>query len=313
MLQQVIFRRKSRSGPAPALTSGKPYDVLDRKERYGYEMVLITNDSGKNTWYHLDDFEGYADLDGVVTLKDYEQVIKEHNRLVRELDVLLNGSNAAKQASLVDIVDQVRAGKNVGQALDLARPMAASLQEALDCMNWMWDNMRLQEGKEYLQSDAFNIPANAIDQAQNALSAFKAVEQAKGADVDPVQLSGNSEQLDVPAASDEYKYCNHHHELTPEHEVVDFGDGQFVANKMAIPLLKALNEAGLRTRSHHIDTPGQGWFTILLDNVEFDFRRVWEIDANRKKYNGKQELLISWGSRPPIPNSEIEARETPVK
>ena len=30
-----------------------------------------------------------------------------------------------------------------------------------------------------------------------------------------------------------YKFCNHHHELTKDYEIVDFGDGEFVANKEA--------------------------------------------------------------------------------
>jgi len=36
--------------------------------------------------------------------------------------------------------------------------------------------------------------------------------------------------------SDNFKHCNHHHELTDKHEIVDFGNGEFVANKEAIPL-----------------------------------------------------------------------------
>lgn len=40
---------------------------------------------------------------------DYEEVLADHRRLVRELDVLLNGEHgAAKQASLCDIVGQLR-------------------------------------------------------------------------------------------------------------------------------------------------------------------------------------------------------------
>lgn len=41
-------------------------------------------------------------------LEDYERVLADHRRLVRELDVLLNGDGAAPQASLCDIVAQVR-------------------------------------------------------------------------------------------------------------------------------------------------------------------------------------------------------------
>ncbi len=40
--------------------------------------------------------------------KDYEEVIADHKRLVRELDVIINGDNAAQQASLCDIVAQLR-------------------------------------------------------------------------------------------------------------------------------------------------------------------------------------------------------------
>lgn len=43
------------------------------------------------------------------TISDYEEVLADHRRLVRELDVLLNGEEgAAPQASLGDIVAQVR-------------------------------------------------------------------------------------------------------------------------------------------------------------------------------------------------------------
>ena len=96
--------------------------------------------------------------------------------------------------------------------------------------------------------------------------------------------------------TDKYQHFNHHHELMEDYEVVDFGDGEFVANKAAIPLLKALNEIGLRTRSHHIEKPGEGWFTILLpDNVGFTIQVVNETHPGRTKYNGQKELLIAFG------------------
>lgn len=47
-----------------------------------------------------------------LSTQDYEEVIADHKRLVRELDVLLNGENAARQASLVDIVSQIRSSIN---------------------------------------------------------------------------------------------------------------------------------------------------------------------------------------------------------
>jgi len=45
------------------------------------------------------------------TAADYDEVLTDHRRLVRELDMLLNGENAAQQASLCDIVAQVRSEK----------------------------------------------------------------------------------------------------------------------------------------------------------------------------------------------------------
>lgn len=70
--------------------------------------------------------------------------------------------------------------------------------------------------------------------------------------------------------------------------MVDFGVGEFVANKEAINLLKALNEVGLKTRSHHIDDKENAWVCILLDNVEIEIKEVFERDADRTKYNGKK-------------------------
>jgi hypothetical protein len=94
--------------------------------------------------------------------------------------------------------------------------------------------------------------------------------------------------------TDKYKHMNHHHELTDDYEIVNFGDGDFVANKDAIPLLKALNEAGLRTRSHHLQKAEPGFICILLENARVEIREVNEIHINRKLYNGKIELCIMW-------------------
>lgn len=95
--------------------------------------------------------------------------------------------------------------------------------------------------------------------------------------------------------TDKYKTCNHYHELTEDYEIVDFGDGTFIANKQAIPLLKALNEAGLRTRTHHIANENNCFVSILLpESVQIEIRTVNEIHADRTKYNGQKELLIQW-------------------
>jgi len=93
--------------------------------------------------------------------------------------------------------------------------------------------------------------------------------------------------------TDKYQHFNHHHELTSEHEFVDFGDGEFIANKKAIPLLKALNELGMKTRTHHAGE-NEGFVSILLDNVDIEIFTVREREEWRTKYNGKKEILIRW-------------------
>lgn len=98
--------------------------------------------------------------------------------------------------------------------------------------------------------------------------------------------------------SDIFKYCNHHHELTEKHQIVDFGDGNFVANVRAIPLLEALNGLGIRTRTHHIAEDKNAFVSILLDGVTLEIRDVNELDASRTRFNGQKELLISWAVRP---------------
>jgi hypothetical protein len=95
-------------------------------------------------------------------------------------------------------------------------------------------------------------------------------------------------------STEQFRFCNHHHELDENYEVVDFGDGEFVANKAAIPLLKALNEAGLKTRTHHYTGEGGAFVSILLDDIHVEIKTVNEIDADRTKYNGKKELLLMW-------------------
>ena len=101
--------------------------------------------------------------------------------------------------------------------------------------------------------------------------------------------------IDKP--TEKYKYCNHHHEIDKEHTLVDFGDGKFVANNQGIPLLKALNKIGLKTRTHHIGKEDHCFVAILLDNASIEVRKVDERDADRTKYNGKYEVLITWNKK----------------
>ena len=51
----------------------------------------------------------WAELEGIrECLADLEEVMQDHQRLVKELDIIINGENAAEQASLCDIVAQLK-------------------------------------------------------------------------------------------------------------------------------------------------------------------------------------------------------------
>ena len=95
-------------------------------------------------------------------------------------------------------------------------------------------------------------------------------------------------------ATDKFKNCNHHHEITENQEIVDLGTGKFVADKPILPLLKALNEIGLITRTHNYCEKGFHFVGILLDNASIEVNEIFEVNATRTKFDGKKQLLIKW-------------------
>lgn len=104
--------------------------------------------------------------------------------------------------------------------------------------------------------------------------------------------------------SNAYKHCNHHHELTEDHEVIQIDGLDVVTNKEATVLIQELNKVGLRTRTHHVDKNG-GFIGILMDNVEIEVVKVNEGHSTRDIYNGKTELLISWKRKTLNPECEV--------
>ncbi|ACR14996.1 hypothetical protein BcepIL02_gp03 [Burkholderia phage BcepIL02] len=92
------------------------------------------------------------------TAADYEEVLAEHRRLVRELDVLLNGEEgAAKQASLCDIVAQVRREK--GQQ----GPLGADLPRFPVELRKMWSGGEVQRWLDDRIAPRFKVLRNALD------------------------------------------------------------------------------------------------------------------------------------------------------
>jgi hypothetical protein len=61
------------------------------------------------------------------TISDYEEILSDHRRLVRELDIALNRDGTSKQASLCDIVAQV---KHDGLNRRPSLPMSAEVEKA---------------------------------------------------------------------------------------------------------------------------------------------------------------------------------------
>jgi hypothetical protein len=100
----------------------------------------------------------------------------------------------------------------------------------------------------------------------------------------------------MKVSSIKYKHCNHHHELTENEQLISLNGDVIVADKKAIPLLEALNNLGLKTRTHHADSKG-GFVSILLDNVRIEVKQVQEVDSTRNKYDGKFEALIVWSNK----------------
>ena len=97
-------------------------------------------------------------------------------------------------------------------------------------------------------------------------------------------------------ATKKFRKYNHHHKITKDQKLVDFGNGKFVADKKRISLLKVLNECGLVTRTHcYGHKTGYSFLGIMFENdMTIKVRKIYERDSTRTKFNGKTELLIDW-------------------
>ncbi|MCK5236914.1 MAG: hypothetical protein KAR06_08010 [Deltaproteobacteria bacterium] len=98
-----------------------------------------------------------------------------------------------------------------------------------------------------------------------------------------------------PRPTDKYKHMNHHHKLTPEQEIVDLGTGPFVADKPMLPLLRALNAIGLRTRSHNYnDETGEHFICLCLDKgLTVEIKNGVERKSTREDMCTNQ-IVIGW-------------------
>lgn len=114
-------KSEDRAGSAQPISSATESPGLDERALFEAYARTACNmpDYAKVNWDALwtqQAWEGWraraaiAPSAATPSASDYEEVLSSHRRLVRELDVALNGeAGAAKQASLCDIVSQVKA------------------------------------------------------------------------------------------------------------------------------------------------------------------------------------------------------------
>ncbi|MCT0738661.1 hypothetical protein N0681_23015 [Pseudomonas aeruginosa] len=144
------------------------------------------------------------------TADDYEEVLADHRRLVRELDVLLNGEDgAARQASLCDLVAQVRAVRqthdenvpadNLGQSLlmlEFALMFAlCNFQHAGSRNDVKKAQTRLQEVLRFLSGKAKGFHLNTTElgycaENPDVLRALAYEHDARAAATEAIDLSG---------------------------------------------------------------------------------------------------------------------------
>jgi hypothetical protein len=75
---------------------------------------------------------------------------------------------------------------------------------------------------------------------------------------------------------------------TSHQELVEINGKEFLADPEMIPLLKALNDAGLETRTHCSGHGGSAWVTIRIKNIN---------SVEVRNRDDLQEVLLDW--KPP--------------
>ena len=135
--------------------------VADAAPKYAY------SDDGKTvTMMNTDRAPSYRASAPVAN--DYEKVLADHRRLVRELDVLLNGDGAAEQASLCDIVSQVRR-----EGIKASAPVAPT--EVMDALNWVDDFIARCNSDDRGSCESVSVLRRALASTPAAGHAFRAL------------------------------------------------------------------------------------------------------------------------------------------
>lgn len=103
-----------------------------------------------------------ADAPTPLTVADYEEVLTDHRRLVREIDVIINGEDgAAKQASLCDLVGQIGHLAALQSERERDARDVAALREKISDAAYEW--------QQYVSEDS--APINLVEHMERAFDA----------------------------------------------------------------------------------------------------------------------------------------------
>jgi len=114
VLQEMVNDFESASQPAAVPDeAGEVYSRKQLEDAHivGYTKGRLAEQDSDSIYQDAVNYAATispAPPSGELTINDYKEVIEDNKRLVRELDILLNGENTAKQASLCDIVAQLK-------------------------------------------------------------------------------------------------------------------------------------------------------------------------------------------------------------
>ncbi len=99
-----------------------------------------------------------------------------------------------------------------------------------------------------------------------------------------------------PKPTYKFRHLNHYHQLTREQRLIKIGGRKLVADRKMVPLLKALNDAGFRTRSHcYGHETGRAFLSFLFDDsIQVSIHPVREYPRKGKYKPGTMELMLHW-------------------
>lgn len=103
-----------------------------------------------------------------LTVEDYKEVIEDHRRLVRELDVLLNGQDAAQNPSLCDILGQMKKSEHSIPDIDSCIEGLRQLYEKIQHPDYeSVDEVMILDSIELLKKMRFKpLPSNIVEQLE---------------------------------------------------------------------------------------------------------------------------------------------------